>query len=141
MLYTPLTKKALTISFTAHKDQLDKSGMPYIFHPFHLADQMTDEATTCVALLHDVMEDTPLNFCDLEKEGFYPEIIEALKLLTHDDNVDYMAYVEEIKKNPIARKVKLADLYHNSDLSRLDVIDENALQHHEKYLRAIELLK
>ncbi len=141
MLYTPLTKKALQIAFDAHKDQVDKSGLPFIFHPFHLAEQMDDEVTTCVALLHDVVEDTSATFEDLEKEGFYPEIIEALKLLTHGDDVDYMAYVTEIKKNPIARKVKLADLHHNSDLSRLDAIDENWLTHREKYLRAIELLK
>lgn len=141
MLYTPLTKKALQIAFDAHKDQVDKSGLPFIFHPFHLAEQMDDEVTTCVALLHDVVEDTSATFEDLEKEGFYPEIIEALKLLTHGDDVDYMAYVTEIKKNPIARKVKLADLHHNSDLSRLDTIDENWLTHREKYLRAIELLK
>lgn len=141
MLYTPLTKKALQIAFDAHKDQVDKSGLPFIFHPFHLAEQMDDEVTTCVALLHDVVEDTSATFEDLEKEGFYPEIIEALKLLTHGDDVDYMAYVTEIKKNSIARKVKLADLHHNSDLSRLDAIDENWLTHREKYLRAIELLK
>lgn len=141
MLYTPLTKKALKIAFLAHKDQVDKSGLPYIFHPFYLAEQMTDEATTCVALLHDVAEDTPLTFCDLEKEGFYPEIIEALKLLTHDDSVEYMDYVAEIKKNPIARTVKLADLHHNSDLSRLNQVTEQDIQRREKYLRAIELLK
>lgn len=58
MIYTPLTKKALKISFAAHKDQVDKGGMPYVYHPFHLAEQMKDEYTTCVALLHDVVEDT-----------------------------------------------------------------------------------
>ena len=55
MLYTPLTKKALKLSFAAHKDQLDKSGMPYVYHPFHVAEQMETEETVAVALLHDVI--------------------------------------------------------------------------------------
>lgn len=70
MIYTPLTKKALKISFKAHKDQMDKSGMPYIYHPFHLAEQMNDEYSTCVALLHDVVEDTDISLDDLASEGF-----------------------------------------------------------------------
>ena len=65
MLYTPLTKKALTLCFEAHKDQVDKTGLPYVFHPFHLAEQMTDEYTTVCALLHDVIEDTDHTWQDL----------------------------------------------------------------------------
>ena len=140
MIYTPLTKKAMKIAFWAHKDQTDKSGMPYIYHPVHLAEQMTDEATTCVALLHDVVEDTQVTFEDLEA-GFTPEIIDALRLLTHDDAVPYMEYVAAIKNNPIAKAVKLADLAHNSDLTRLDVVDEKALKRVEKYKQAMDLLK
>ena len=101
MIYTDLTKKAMKLCFDAHKNQVDKSGMPYVFHPFHLAEQMTDEATTVVALLHDVVEDTELTFEDLEKQGFSYEIINALKLLTHDKKIPYMEYVGEIKKNKI----------------------------------------
>ena len=140
MIYTPLTKKALKLSFEAHKDQVDKTGLPYVFHPFHLAEQMEDEATTCVALLHDVVEDTDMTFEDLEKEGFTAEIIEALKLLTHDDAVPYMDYVMALKDHPIASKVKRADLMHNSDLSRLDVVSDFALERQAKYKRALELL-
>ncbi len=141
MIYTGLTKKALKLCFEAHKEQVDKSGMPYVFHPFHLAEQMTDEATTVVALLHDVVEDTAITFEDLEKQGFSVEIINALKLLTHDKNTPYMEYVGEIKKNSIATKVKLADLRHNSDLSRLDIVDEKALKRKEKYEKAIKFLE
>ena len=140
MIYTELTKKALKLCFEAHKEQVDKSGMPYVFHPFHLAEQMTDEATTVVALLHDVVEDTATTFEDLEKQGFSDEIINALKLLTHEKKAPYMDYIGEIKKNKIATKVKLADLRHNSDLTRLDVIDEKALNRKEKYEKAIKLL-
>jgi len=141
MIYTDMTKKAMKLCFEAHKDQVDKSGMPYVFHPFHLAEQMQNEKTTIVALLHDVIEDTDYTLEDLRSAGFDNEIIEALRLMTHDDSVPYMEYVNAIKSNPIASAVKLADLEHNSDLSRLDVIDEKALKRKEKYATAIALLK
>ena len=140
MIYTPMTKKALKLCFESHRDQTDKSGMPYVFHPFHLAEQMTDENTTTVALLHDVVEDTNLTFEDLGNMGFPEQVIDALKLLTHDDRVEYMDYVANIKSNPIAVAVKLADLRHNSDTTRLDSVDEKALKRVEKYAKAIKLL-
>lgn len=140
MIYTPLTKKAMKIAYAAHAGQTDKTGIPYIFHPMHLAEQMETEATVCAALLHDVVEDTDMTFADLEQEGFTPEIIAALRLLTHDPAVPYMDYVRAIKQNPIAAAVKLADLRHNSDLTRMDTIDEKALQRAEKYKNAIALL-
>ena len=140
MLYTKLTKKAMKIAFAAHKNQTDKNGIPYIYHPIHLAEQMADEKTICVALLHDVVEDTDITFEQLVREGFPDDIIEALKLLTHDDSIQYVDYVKEIKSNPIAAAVKLADLKHNSDLTRLDVIDEKAINRAEKYENAIRLL-
>lgn len=142
MIYTKMTKKALNICFEVHKEQVDKSGMPYVFHPFHLAEQMTDEVTTVVALLHDVVEDSDITFEDLEKEGFEKAVIDALKLLTHKDkSILYMDYVAKIKDNPVAKAVKLADLKHNTDLTRLDVIDEKALKRRQKYLDAINLLE
>ena len=140
MLYTAATRKAMKLCFLAHKDQVDKSGMPYVFHPFHLAEQMRDEATTVAALLHDVVEDMPYTFRDLEEMGFSPEVIAALRLLTHDEGEEYLAYVARIRENPIAKAVKLADLRHNSDLSRLDRVDEKALARAEKYKAAIKLL-
>jgi len=140
MIYTPLTKKALKLCFAAHKNQVDKSGLPYVFHPFHLAEQMTTEETTVVALLHDVVEDTPSTLADIADMGFPKAVIDALALLTHDDAVPYMDYVAAIKQNPIAKAVKLADLKHNSDLTRLDHADAKALQRVEKYRKAIDLL-
>lgn len=140
MIYTEKTKKALDFCFKAHKDQCDKSGQPYVFHPFHLAEQMQTEETVVAALLHDVMEDTEYTAEDLAREGFDGDILEALLLLTHEKGVDYMDYVKKIKTNPIARAVKLADLKHNSDLTRLDVIDEKALKRKKKYQEAIEFL-
>ena len=141
MIYTPKTKKALALCFKAHKEQKDKSGMPYVFHPFHLAEQMKTEETAIVALLHDVIEDTNYTIEDLTQMGFDETITDAIAVMTHADGVDYMDYVRAIKENPIAKAVKLADLNHNSDLTRLDVVDEKALKRREKYLKAIALLE
>ena len=141
MIYTNMTKKALKLCFDVHKEQVDKSGLPYVFHPFHLAEQMDTEETTVVALLHDVVEDSELTLDDLRQMGFGDAVIAALALLTHDPAVEYMDYVRAIKDNPIARAVKLADLRHNSDLTRLDTVDEKALARREKYLQAMTLLK
>ena len=141
MIYTEQTKKAMKLCFAAHKDQVDKSGMPYVFHPFHLAEQMTDEATTVTALLHDVVEDTDYTLNDLRAMGFPEAAVDAIAMMTHDPKVPYLDYVAKIKTNPVARAVKLADLRHNSDLSRLDTVDEKALERVEKYRKAIRLLE
>ena len=140
MIYTPMTKQAMKLCFEAHKDQQDKSGLPYVFHPFHLAEQMQDEVTCTVALLHDVVEDTDYTFEDLTEMGYPHQVIEALRLLTHDDAEPYLEYVARVKQNPVATAVKLADLQHNSDLSRMDAVTEQALIRQEKYRQAIALL-
>lgn len=141
MIYTNMTKRALKLSFEAHREQIDKSDMPYVFHPFHLAEQMTDEDTTVVALLHDVVEDTDYTLEDLRQMGFSEKVLEAIALMTHAPDVPYMEYVARLKVNPIARAVKLADLRHNSDMSRFDVITPYDLVRAEKYRKAIELLE
>lgn len=102
---------------------------------------MTDEDTTVVALLHDVVEDTAYTLQDLADMGFAPQVIRAIGRMTHDDAVPYLDYVAAIKEDPFARQVKLADLRHNSDLSRLDQVDEAALARVEKYKKAIALLE
>ena len=140
MRYTPLTKLAMKLAYAAHRDQTDKSGMPYIYHPIHLAEQMTTETEICVALLHDVVEDTHINFDTLAQAGFPDAVLDALRLMTHDDATPYMDYVLALRQNPVARTLKLADLRHNSDLTRLDIVDDAALRRVEKYHAAIELL-
>ncbi len=140
MIYTANTKKAMKLCFEAHKNQTDQSGLPYVFHPFHVAEQMPDEKTTIVALLHDVIEDTSCTLQDLRDMGFDQDVLDALALLTHDKKVPYMDYVAKIKGNPTARTVKLADLRHNSDLTRLDEISDAALERVEKYRAAMQLL-
>lgn len=126
MIYTDLTRKAIVYAYNAHQGQLDRGGIPYIFHPYHLAEQMTDELSTCAALLHDVIEDTPTTADDLRKAGFPEEVVEAVTLLTHDDDMAYMDYVARLSKNKTAKAVKLADLAHNSDLTRAPANSEPA---------------
>ena len=139
MIYTTLTKKAMRIAFAAHKEQVDKTGMPYIYHPIHLAEQMETEDEVCVALLHDVVEDTDMTLGDLRSHGFPENVLDALALLTHDDGVEYMDYIRRVKTNSLASKVKLADLRHNRNLARFDSHDWN-LKQLIKYMDAILLI-
>lgn len=145
MIYTALTNKAMKLCWEAHMGQTDKSGLPYVFHPFHVAEQMKDEYTTAAALLHDTLEDTWVTPDYLRREGYPEEVVEALILLTHDDKEPYLDYVRRIKENPIARAVKRADLAHNSDLSRLKAAGvrdmEKAEKRAAKYRKAIEILE
>ena len=140
MIYTPATKKAIRLMFDAHQYQVDKSGLPYVFHPFHIAEQMQDEATTIVALLHDIVEDTDYTLEDIRAMGFSDEVCAAIDLMTHRDGVPYMEYVRNIKSNPLAAAVKLADLLHNSDPARLDTLTQQDLARIEKYHKAIQIL-
>ena len=140
MIYTKLVRRAANISFKAHMYDKDKGGYPYFMHPLHLAEQLNDESSICVALLHDVVEDHGDKYTleYLEDEGFNQEIIDALRLLTHQDRVDYLEYVRLIKSNPIATKVKLLDLKHNTDLSRLN---NKKPWKYDLYLKAIDILE
>ena len=140
MIYTNLTKKAMKIAYNAHLNQVDKSGMPYIFHPIYIAERMDDEESTIVALLHDTIEDSDLTICDLKMEGFSGQVIEALECLTHDKNIQYEEYIQRIKDNPLAKKVKKVDLEHNSLLERLEIVDESVMNRLKKYEKAKEML-
>lgn len=140
MIYTKLTKAAMKLCFERHKSQVDKCGIPYPFHPFHVAESMPDEETTCVALLHDILEDTDTTKEELLALGFPPAVVEAVCMMTHDEGVPYLEYVKAIGTNPIARAVKIADLRHNSDLTRLDTVSEQDLRRVEKYKKALEIL-
>ena len=114
--------------------------MPYPFHPFHVAESMTDEPSVCVALLHDIVEDTDVTFEDLKTMGFPDEVVAAVALMTHDKSVPYLDYVRKIRENDLARRVKIADLTHNLDLTRLDRITEKDLKRAEKYRSALAIL-
>lgn len=142
MIYTQMTIRAMKIAYHAHAGQTDHSGIPYVFHPYHLAEQMDDEISCTVALLHDVIEDTDVTVQTLEKE-FPKAVMDAVLLLTHDEKTDYFDYVRKIRDNPIAQKVKLADLAHNSDETRdvgAQISEEQKAWWRKKYARAKALL-
>ena len=99
-----------------------------MYHPFHIAEQMDDEYSICVALLHDVVEDTDITLDNLKSKGFPDKVIKVIALMTHKDSDDYFDYIRALKDNTLARKVKLADLAHNSNLTRLNQIDDKAIE-------------
>lgn len=140
MIYTDLTTRAMSICFQAHKEQRDKGGMPYVFHPFHLAEQMSTEEEICTALLHDVIEDTAWTLERLAAQGFPGPVLDALALMTHKDGTPYLEYVRKLSVNPVAARVKLADLRHNSTAARLKTITQKDTQRLRKYLKAQAIL-
>ena len=138
MIYTVKTVKAMNLAYYAHHGQNDKSGVPYIFHPIHLAEQMDTEKRTILALLHDVIEDTSITFFQIEKM-FGKDIVESLSLLTHEDDVPYLDYVKKIKTDPDAKAVKIADMKHN--MERLHLLPEDTQKHLKaKYDEAWQVL-
>lgn len=132
---------AKSICLKAHEGQVDKGGNEYYHHPFTVAKMCESEAEKIVAYLHDVVEDSRYTLEDIKELGFDQSIIEALSLMTHDTSLDYDSYIKRLSKNPIARHVKLNDLKHNSDLSRLKSISDKDIQRVAKYKKYIELLK
>ncbi|MBQ8412835.1 MAG: HD domain-containing protein [Lachnospiraceae bacterium] len=136
MIYTDMTRKAINLCFKAHEGQLDNSGVPYVLHPVHVAEQMDTEDSTCVALLHDVVEDTDYTLQDLVDAGFPDRIVEAVRCLTKKPGIDYMEYIKVVKTNPLATKVKLADMEHNSDLTRLNTVTDKDVRRNDKYQKA-----
>lgn len=145
MIYTPLVRRAMIIALLAHGTQFDQGGFPYIHHPIHLAEQMEDEYTCAAALLHDTIEMSDVTVGILKENAMPEPVIEAVSLLTREPGSSYMAYIERLSLNDIARTVKIADLKHNLDPTRLKDADsprneyrrmlyEHALQ----YLEQIE---
>lgn len=142
MVFTSMTITAMQVAYTKHVGQVDKAGVPYIFHPYHLAEQLHDEIACTVALLHDVVEDTDTTFEELS-EKFPDEVIEALRFLTRTKDTPYLEYVKNIKKNKIATAVKLKDLEHNMDKARMSlthVSDEKQKCLYDRYTKAVQIL-
>ncbi|UQK59708.1 GTP pyrophosphokinase [Fenollaria massiliensis] len=131
--------KAFIIMFKAHKGQKDKGGGAYFLHPLRVSLNIKDKRAKVIGLLHDVIEDSDkyklsdFNFLDEEQ-------VEALKTLTHDKSVHYFDYIDKIKKNPLARKVKLSDLKDNMNLKRLKEITEKDRERFAKYEKARKIL-
>ena len=140
MINTKLTRLASKIAYKAHDGQTDKAGVPYIFHPIHIAEQMDSEESCVVALLHDVIEDSDITLEILSKY-FNDDIITALRVLTKKENDDYVMYIKRVKTNKLATKVKIKDLEHNRDLRRLDEVTDKDRKRSMKYWEAIRYLE
>ena len=132
--------KAYFLSSKYHQNQFDKAGKPYFEHPKFVSSLVASTDEKIVALLHDILEDTNIDF-NILKENFSNEIIEAILTMTHNENDSYFEYIDKISKNKLARNVKIADLTHNSDLSRLKNITNKDLERVEKYNKALSILK
>ena len=136
-----MLERAIGIAVEAHKGQLDKGGNPYILHPLRVMMSVDLELEKIVAVLHDVVEDSNWTFEALLAEGFSIEVIEALKSVTKkSDNEDYDSFIQRAIRNPIGRKVKIADLRDNLDVTRIPDIGENDLQRISKYKKALKIL-
>lgn len=135
-----LYQQALAIAKDAHKGQVDKAGVAYIQHPLFVASLVEGELAKTVALLHDVVEDSDWTLEDLRKEGLPEEVVQAVGILTKKRNENYEEYILRVKQNPLARQVKLADLHHNSDLSRLANVTDRDRKRVAKYQKAISFL-
>lgn len=133
-------EEALSIAEKAHTGQVDKAGRAYIQHALHVAKQMDTEDAAVVAILHDVIEDTSIGFEYLRAQGLTKLQEDALRKLTREEGVSYMSYIEGIKENPLAVAVKLADLRHNMDISRLPRVMEEDTKRRDKYKKAYEVL-
>ena len=123
--------------------QIDKANEPYILHPLRVMFDVEDEVARIVAVLHDVIEDCEGWSLDrLQDEGFSPAVLEALESVTkRDDDEDYMAFIKRAGANDIGRRVKMADLSDNMDMSRIAAPTERDHQRIEKYERALAYLK
>ncbi len=130
-----LLEKAIAVALEAHEGVKTRSGRPYILHPLHLMLQMDSEEEMITAVLHDVVEDSDITLDDLAAMGFSTSVLEALALLTHNkEEMSYEAYIEGIKSNPLAVRVKLADLTHNMNLRRLpNPLSQRDLERMQKY--------
>lgn len=138
---TNLLGKAIALAAQAHQEQLELSGVPYILHPLRMMFAVETEEERMAAILHDVVEDTPWTLEQLRAEGFPPAVIEAVDCLSRRESETYAEFIERAARNPIARRVKLADLEDNMDIRRLPTVDEKDCKRLLKYHRAWRRLK
>ncbi len=139
---TNLLEKAIAAALKAHAGMKTRNGRPYILHPLRLMIKMDNEDEMITAVLHDVVEDSVMTLNDLADIGFGQNVMEALTLLTHNkEQVSYDEYIEGIKGNPLATKIKLADLKHNMDIRRLpNPMRDKDLRRLKRYRRAWKTL-
>ena len=132
---------AQTLAAAAHAGQVDKSGRPYVEHLSFVAEHVRGDDAKTVAWLHDIVEDTHITLDDLRREGFPEHIVAAVDAHTHRAGEDYLDYVRRAAANPLARQVKIQDVLHNMDLSRLPSPGPRDVERlHAKYIPALRIL-
>lgn len=132
-------KKAIEYAELKHSGQVGRDGLAYIEHPKEVASRVDGEDAKIVAWLHDTVEDTDATVDEIR--GLFGDVVaDAVSVLTHDKSIPYLDYIVGIKKNDLAVKVKIADLSHNMDMSRLPEITEKDWKNHEKYKEAFRIL-
>ena len=129
-------EEAIRIAVEAHTGQKDRAGAPYILHPLRVMFRVQTEAERMAAVLHDVVEDTPWTLDGLRAQGFAEEVVEAVDALTKREGEPYDAFVDRSAANPVARRVKIADLEDNMDVRRTGNLSEKDVERLNKYLRA-----
>ena len=129
-------EQAIELAVKHHKGQYDKGGKPYILHPLRLLMSVDTDDEKIVAVMHDLVEDTHITIAYLRSAGFSEKVLSALDCVTNRDNEDYESFIERIAQNPLATKVKLADLEDNMDLSRISEPSKKDYKRIEKYKRA-----
>ena len=137
----PTLEDALELAVRAHRGQRDKAGQPYILHPLRVMARLDTETERMVALLHDVVEDTPYTLERLRELGYGEDVLGALERLTKAEGEDYAAFIERVRPHPLARRVKLADLEDNMDVRRLPAVTAKDAERLARYRAAWARLK
>lgn len=136
-----LLSLAIKVATEAHKGQLDKGGNPYILHPQAVAASLDNTENKIVAYLHDVIEDTDVTLDELEKLGFTYRIVNSVRILTKSKYISYDDYLKSVKKDSNAWHVKMADIKHNMDISRIPEPTAKDFSRIEKYKKALAFLE
>ena len=132
---------AIALAVEAHRGQKEKAGQPYVLHVLRVMFRCETEIERIVAVLHDVVEDTGRSFDDLRRLSYSEEILAALECVTKREGESYEQFVERAAQNPVARRVKLADLEDNMDLRRLPAVSQKDLDRLARYVAAWRRLK
>ena len=135
-----LLERAIAIAVAGHAGQRDKAGAPYVLHPLRMILRQRGDAAMMAAVLHDVVEDAGWTLERLQREGFPPEVVDAVDCLTRRAEESYEQFVERVKPNPIARAVKLADLEDNMTLTRISQVGDKDWERLQRYHRAWHVL-
>ncbi|MFB2836490.1 GTP pyrophosphokinase [Floridanema evergladense] len=141
MMETELLDKAIALAQTAHANQVDKAGAPYIGHPLRVMNSLSTVAEKIVGVLHDSIEDSELTLKDLQNAGFPDEVIEAIEAITKKPHEDYQVYLNRVMGNALALRVKIADMLDNMDIKRIAEPTEKDWKRLRKYQEVLPKLQ